>query len=82
MQQTTPIALEVAMLSHQEMIRGVERRQAIREVSNRTHRSRLFGIRQTVGNSLIAAGERIHIEECERIGEEIAAEPLSLNLAR
>jgi hypothetical protein len=82
MDRTTPIALEVAMLSHQEMIRGAERRLAIREVSNRMPRSRIFGIRQAVGHSLIAVGERIHIDECERIGEDFGAESLSLNLAR
>ncbi len=82
MERNSNLALEVAMLSHQEMIRGTERRQAIRELSRRNRRSRLFGIRQTIGQSLISAGERIHIEERERIGEDLAREPLSLNLAR
>lgn len=82
MERNSNLALDVAMLSHQEMIRGTERRRAIRELSRRNRRARLFSIRQRIGQSLISAGERIHIEECERIGEDFARESLSLNLSR
>ena len=82
MDRNSPIALEVAMMSHQEMIRDVERRQSIKEVSARNQRSRIFGVRRLIGQSLISIGERVHIEERELVGEDFCGESLSLKLAR
>ncbi len=82
MDRNTPLMIDLALMSHKELVRDAERRQAILEVTNRRSRSRLFGIRRAVGHSLIAAGERIRIDECDLLGEDLAGEPLSLTLSR
>lgn len=82
MERTTPIALEVAMMTHDEIVRNAERRRWIREVSDHNQVSRIAGLRRTVGNGLIMLGERVHIDECRRADEEVASEPLSLTMAR
>ena len=82
MDRNSPIALEVAMLSHQEMIRKVERRQSIKEVSGRNQRSMIFGFRRLIGQSLISIGEKVRIDERELVGEDFSGESLSLKLAR
>ena len=82
MDLNSPIALEVAMMSHQELIRDVERRQSIKEVSGRNQRPKIAGFRRLIGQSLISIGEKVRIDERELVGEDFSGDPLSLKLAR
>lgn len=75
------LVLDVAMLEHQEMVRGVGRRQMIKELSKSRESVRFAGIRKTVGQSLISAGEWIHIDAAEQKTDELAGEKISMSLS-
>ena len=81
MDRNSVMALDQAMLEHQEMIRGVERRHMFKALSDSRSVIRFAGIRRSVGQSLIAIGERIHIDECERAAEELAGDSVSMSLS-
>jgi hypothetical protein len=74
--------LDLAQHWQEEELRKAAQRQRILEHSNPSPRARLSGIRQAVGSSLISIGERLRPEECGLIGDEVAADQISINLAR
>jgi hypothetical protein len=76
------LMLDLAQASHREQIARAERNQAVAQILNRNAGARLYGIRRAVGQSLIAIGERIRLEDCEQMVEELGADQLPLNLAR
>lgn len=76
------LMLDLANLSHKEQIAKVERYHAVAQASGGISHSRLGGVRNAVGASLIAAGERLRAAECELVAEDSGADHLSLNLAR
>ena len=82
MDRNSVMALDLAMMEHNETIKAVNRRQRIKEASNAQSVARFAGIRGFVGRSLISAGEWIRIEECERQAEELAGDPMSMGMAR
>ena len=82
MDRNSVIALDLAMMEHNEMIRNVDRRQLIREASDSRSVGRMAGLRRMVGQSLISAGEWIRIDESDRTAEELAGEPMTMGMVR
>lgn len=82
MDRLSVTALEVAMLEQKEMLRSVQRRQMLKEAAIGRSDVRLAGVRRSIGQLLIDAGEWIRIEECERRAEDLTRETVSLSSAR
>lgn len=82
MDRTSLLTLDLAMMEHREQVRNADRRQLIRQLSADQSVARFAGIRRTLGQSLIAAGEWIHVDECKRRAEELGEDSVSMTLAR
>lgn len=74
--------LDLAQHWQEEEIKKAAQRQVVLDHSRSSSRARLSGIRHAVGSSLISIGERLRPEECGLIGDEVAADQVSINLAR
>ena len=74
--------LDLARHWQEEQIAKAARRHAFDLYSKPSSRSRLSTVRQAIGVSLIAIGERLRPDDCGLIGEDISADSICLNLAR